>query len=114
LPGPPGRAPGGPQRRPASMWPSASLPSFLSEQHDMYIQAWAGRGRSRLGACAGPRWRVSVLFSMLAGRVLPMRGNHANRRSRLARRLIERSIPVDAGELAESEQAAREPAQGEV
>src|SRR5215470_8469570 len=78
-------------------------PSFWSEQFDMYIQGvgWpiappSARVRRPLGAGA------TLLFELDGSHIAYAVGINAQRDIAMARRLIERRIPVDAGELADA------------
>lgn len=78
-------------------------PSFWSEQYDMYIQGvgWpvaqpSARVRRPLGAGA------TLLFELDGPRLAYALGINAQRELAVARRLIERRLPVEAGELADA------------
>jgi len=78
------------------------VPSFWSEQYDLYIQGtgWphaqpAHRVRRQINATA------AMLFELDGGRLAFAMGINAQRDIASARRLIERRIPVDANELAD-------------
>jgi 3-phenylpropionate/trans-cinnamate dioxygenase ferredoxin reductase subunit len=78
-------------------------PSFWSEQYDMYIQGagWplaqpGARVRRPIGADA------TLLFELDGGRLAYALGVNAQRDIAVARRLIERKVPVDASELADA------------
>jgi NADPH-dependent 2,4-dienoyl-CoA reductase/sulfur reductase-like enzyme len=78
-------------------------PSFWSEQHDMYIQGvgWpvanpSARVRRPLDAPA------MLMFELDGARLAHALGINAQRDMAMARRLIERSVPVDARELADA------------
>jgi len=77
-------------------------PSFWSEQHDMYIQGvgWpvaqpSARARRPLGANA------TLVFELDGPHLAYAVGINAQRDIAVARRLIERRVPVDAAELAD-------------
>jgi 3-phenylpropionate/trans-cinnamate dioxygenase ferredoxin reductase component len=77
-------------------------PSFWSEQYDMYIQGvgWpvatpSARVRREIGAGA------TLLFELDGPHVAYAVGINAQRDVAMARRLIERRVPVDAGQLAD-------------
>jgi 3-phenylpropionate/trans-cinnamate dioxygenase ferredoxin reductase subunit len=77
-------------------------PSFWSEQFDMYIQGvgWqlaqpSARVRRQIGPAA------TLLFELDGARIGHAIGINAQRDVAMVRRLIERRIPVDAGELAD-------------
>jgi 3-phenylpropionate/trans-cinnamate dioxygenase ferredoxin reductase component len=79
-----------------------AAPSFWSEQYDLYIQGvgWqpaqpSARARRPLGGGA----RLS--FELDGARLAYATGINAQREIAVARRLIERRVPVDAGELAD-------------
>jgi len=76
-------------------------PSFWSEQFDMYIQGvgWpvakpSARVRRRIGDNA------TLMFELDGPHIAYAVGINAQREIAVARRLIERRVPVDAGELA--------------
>jgi NADPH-dependent 2,4-dienoyl-CoA reductase/sulfur reductase-like enzyme len=78
------------------------LPSFWSEQYDMYIQGmgWpiaqpSKRVRRPIGANA------TLLFELDGARIAYVTGINAQREMGPARRLIDQRIPVDAAELAD-------------
>jgi NADPH-dependent 2,4-dienoyl-CoA reductase/sulfur reductase-like enzyme len=78
------------------------LPSYWSEQYDMYIQGmgWpianpSQRVRRKLGDNA------TLLFELDGPRVAYVLGINAQREMGPARRLIEQRVPVDASELAD-------------
>ena len=78
-------------------------PSFWSEQHDMYIQGvgWpvahpSARVRRPLAAGA------VLMFELDGPRLAHALGINAQRDMAMARRLIERGVPVDASELADA------------
>jgi 3-phenylpropionate/trans-cinnamate dioxygenase ferredoxin reductase subunit len=80
-----------------------AVPSFWSEQHDMYIQG-VGWPVSQPSACV---WRplgagAALLFELDGPQLAYACGINAQREIAVARRLIERGIPVDAGELADA------------
>jgi hypothetical protein len=77
-------------------------PSFWSEQYDLYIQGvgWqpaqpGTRARRPLGGDA------SLSFELDGPRLAYATGINAQREIAIARRLIERRVPVDAGDLAD-------------
>ena len=78
-------------------------PSFWSEQYDLYIQGmgWpiAAAERARAPARSAPRRRS--LFELDGAHLAYAVGINAQRDIAMARRLIERRIAVDAGELAD-------------
>jgi 3-phenylpropionate/trans-cinnamate dioxygenase ferredoxin reductase subunit len=76
------------------------VPSFWSEQYDLYIQGigWPGSGRQRVRRpLEGGR---SLLFEMDDGCLAYATGINAQRDLAVARRLIERDIPIDPATLA--------------
>jgi NADPH-dependent 2,4-dienoyl-CoA reductase/sulfur reductase-like enzyme len=83
--------------------PYNTAPSFWSEQFDMYIQGvgWppaqaSARVRREIGAGA------TLLFELDGQQIAYAVGINAQRDIAVARRLIERRVPVDAGELADA------------
>jgi 3-phenylpropionate/trans-cinnamate dioxygenase ferredoxin reductase component len=81
----------------------AMLPSYWSEQYDMYIQGmgWpianpSQRVRRKLGDNA------TLLFELDGSAIAYVLGINAQREMGPARRLIEQRVPVDAAELADS------------
>jgi NADPH-dependent 2,4-dienoyl-CoA reductase/sulfur reductase-like enzyme len=80
----------------------AAVPSFWSEQHDMYIQGVGWPAAEPGERVRRPLAGDGVLMFELDGpRVVYAWGINAQREIALARRLIERSIPVDAAELSD-------------
>ena len=78
-------------------------PSFWSEQYDLYIQGvgWPvaqPRARVRRPLAAG----ATLLFELDGPHLAYALGINAQRDIAVARRLIERKVPVDAGELADA------------
>ena len=76
-------------------------PSFWSEQYDMYIQGmgWlAAQPSQRVRRPIGPN--ATLLFELDGARLAYALGINAQREIAMARRLIERRLPVDANELA--------------
>ena len=78
-------------------------PSFWSEQYDLYIQGmgWpiaqpSARVRRPLGSGG------TILFELDGAQLAYAAGINAQRDIALARRLMERRIPLDAGELADA------------
>ena len=80
------------------------IPSFWSEQHDMYIQG-VGWPVAQPSACVRrPVGAGSLLFFEFEGpRLAYVSGINAQREIAVARRLIERGIPVDASEVADAD-----------
>jgi 3-phenylpropionate/trans-cinnamate dioxygenase ferredoxin reductase subunit len=77
-------------------------PSFWSEQYDLYIQGvgWQpARPSARVRRPLGGDARLS--FELDGPRLAYATGINAQREIAIARRLIERRVPVDAGELAD-------------
>ena len=81
-----------------------TVPSFWSEQYDLYIQGvgWGGAGaqtvsRPLLGNSA-------LVFQVGDGRLVYAMGINAQRDIAAARRLIERQVPVDPSALADPRQ----------
>lgn len=82
----------------------ATVPSFWSEQYDLYIQGvgWPVSGSTRVRR---PLPGTSALvFELVEGRVAYAMGINAQRDLAAARRLIERRLPVDAAALADAAQ----------
>jgi len=79
------------------------VPSFWSEQHDMYIQ---GVGWPLARPTAYVRRSLDagavLLFELDGPRLAYVWGVNAQREVAVARRLIERRVPVDASELADA------------
>src|SRR5262245_20954700 len=79
------------------------VPSYWSEQHDMYIQ---GVGWPVAAPSACVRRRVAsglLLFEFEGPRLAYVSGINAQREIAVSRRLIERGIPVDASEVADAD-----------
>ena len=79
-------------------------PSFWSEQYDMYIQGvgWpvaTPSARVRREIAGG----ATLLFELDGPHIVYAVGINAQRDIAMTRRLIERRVPVDAGELADAE-----------
>jgi NADPH-dependent 2,4-dienoyl-CoA reductase/sulfur reductase-like enzyme len=77
-------------------------PSFWSEQYDLYIQGMGWQGAqpgARVRRQIGPK--AVLLFELDGARLTYAMGINAQRDIAMARRLIERRVPVDAGELAD-------------
>jgi 3-phenylpropionate/trans-cinnamate dioxygenase ferredoxin reductase subunit len=77
-------------------------PSFWSEQYDLYIQGmgWPGaQPGTRVRRQIGPK--TVLLFELNGPHLVYVMGVNAQRDISAARRLIERRVPVDAGELAD-------------
>ena len=84
--------------------PYVTVPSFWSEQYDLYIQGvgWEpSRGERVRRPLAGNSW---LTFEIADGRLVYAMGINAQRDLASARRLIERQVPVDAGALADPAQ----------
>lgn len=82
----------------------APVPSFWSEQYDLYIQGvgWPVSGATRVRR---PLPGTSALvFELVERRVAYAMGINAQRDLAVARRLIERRVPVDAAALADMAQ----------
>ena len=82
----------------------ASIPSFWSEQYDLYIQ---GVGWPRAGTVPVSRplpGRAALMFDVIDGRIAAAQGINAQRDLAAVRRLIERRIPIDASALADPSQ----------
>ncbi len=81
-----------------------TVPSFWSEQYDLYIQGvgWPVQGAERVRR---PIAGGGVLvFEVLDGRLAYAMGINAQRDLAAARRLIERRVPVDPAALADPAQ----------
>src|SRR5207253_10784219 len=79
-----------------------TLPSFWSEQYDLYIQGvgWPpGKPGTRIHRPVGDGRRL--LFEIADGFLVGAMGINAQRDMAVARRLIERRIPIDAAALAD-------------
>lgn len=77
------------------------VPSFWSEQYDLYIQ---GVGWSVAGTTTVRRpvpGKTDILFEMNGSHLVYAMGINVQRDLAMARRLIERGIPVDPAELAD-------------
>ena len=77
-----------------------TVPSFWSEQYDLYLQ---GVGWSTDGTVVR-RWsggKFPLLFVVKDNRMIYCMGINAQKDIAMARRLIEREVPVDAGALAD-------------
>ena len=82
-----------------------TLPSFWSEQYDLYIQGigWGGPGGDQVRR---PLPQPGALvFHLTEGRLVGATGINAQRDLAMVRRLIERGVPVDPGALADPSQA---------
>lgn len=81
----------------------ATLPSFWSEQYDLYIQGlgWAIEGEAVSRAMNG---NSALSFRVSDGRLTYALGINAQRDLSMVRRLMERRIPVDAAALADPAQ----------
>ena len=79
----------------------AAVPSFWSEQYDLYIQGvgWPDQAAKRVRrSLAG---KATLLLETKAGKITYALGINAQRDLAAIRRLIERNIPVDADALAD-------------
>src|SRR5262249_39037693 len=80
------------------------VPSFWSEQHDMYIQGVGWPVAQPSARVRRPVGAGGLLFFEFEGpRLAYVSGINAQREIAVARRLIERGIPVDASEVADAE-----------
>jgi 3-phenylpropionate/trans-cinnamate dioxygenase ferredoxin reductase subunit len=81
-----------------------TVPSFWSEQYDLYIQGvgWPGQGGERIRRPL-PR-HGALVFEVRDGRLAYAMGINAQRDLAAARRLIERQVPVDPAALADPTQ----------
>ena len=80
-----------------------TAPSFWSEQYDMYIQGvgWQVlQPTARVRRAIGPR--ATLLFELDGEHLAYAVGINAQRDIAVARRLIERRVPVDAAALADA------------
>jgi 3-phenylpropionate/trans-cinnamate dioxygenase ferredoxin reductase component len=85
--------------------PYTTVPSFWSEQYDLYIQGvgWPVHGSTRVHRPIGGD--KSLIFDVSDGRLLYAMGINAQRDLSIARRLIERRVPVDPEALADPSRA---------
>jgi len=85
--------------------PYTTVPSFWSEQYDLYIQGvgWPVHGSTRVHRPLGGD--KSLIFDVSDGRLLYAMGINAQRDLSIARRLIERRVPVDPEALADPSRA---------
>ena len=82
----------------------ATVPSFWSEQYDLYIQGvgWPTAGSTRVRRpLDGDR---VLIFEVIDGRIAYAVGISAQRDLAAVRRLIERRVPVDPAALADPAQ----------
>jgi 3-phenylpropionate/trans-cinnamate dioxygenase ferredoxin reductase component len=81
--------------------PYRTVPSFWSEQYDLYIQGvgWPMHGSTRVHRPLGGD--NSLIFDVSDGRLVYAMGINAQRDLAVARRLIERQLPVDPEALAD-------------
>ena len=81
-----------------------TVPSFWSEQYDLYIQGvgWAGQGSTRLHRPLGGD--NLLVFEISDGRLAYAMGINAQRDLAIVRRLIERRVPMDPAALADPAQ----------
>jgi 3-phenylpropionate/trans-cinnamate dioxygenase ferredoxin reductase component len=79
----------------------ATVPSFWSEQYDLYIQGvgWPVPGSTRVHRPLGGEH--AIVFEISAGRVTYAMGINAQRDLSAVRRLIERGVAVDSAALAD-------------
>jgi len=82
-----------------------TVPSFWSEQYDLYIQGvgWPARSATQVHRPLGGD--SMLVFDVSDGRLVYAMGINAQRDLAAARRLIERRVPVDPGALADPGQA---------
>jgi 3-phenylpropionate/trans-cinnamate dioxygenase ferredoxin reductase subunit len=80
----------------------ATLPSFWSEQYDLYLQGvgWTPPSAGQLVHRPMPG-NASLVLEIRAGRLVRALGINAQRDMAAVRRLIERPVPVDAADLAD-------------
>lgn len=81
-----------------------TVPSFWSEQYDLYVQAvgWPGAEAERVRRVLPGD--ADLLFDVVGGRVVYALGINAQRDLAAARRLIERAVVVDTAALADPAQ----------
>jgi NADPH-dependent 2,4-dienoyl-CoA reductase/sulfur reductase-like enzyme len=79
----------------------ATLPSFWSEQYDLYIQGvgWPGHGSTRVQRPLGGD--SLLIFEIGDGRIAYAMAINAQRDLAVVRRLIERRVPIDPAALAD-------------
>jgi 3-phenylpropionate/trans-cinnamate dioxygenase ferredoxin reductase subunit len=80
------------------------VPSFWSEQYDLYIQGvgWPARDSTRVHRPLGGD--NLLILDIVDGRVIYAMGINAQRDLSIVRRLIERRVSVDAAALADPSQ----------
>jgi NADPH-dependent 2,4-dienoyl-CoA reductase/sulfur reductase-like enzyme len=81
-----------------------TVPSFWSEQYDLYIQGvgWPATGRERVRRPLPGN--AALIFEMSEGRLVGALGINVQRDLAAVRRLIERAVPVDPSALADPAQ----------
>jgi 3-phenylpropionate/trans-cinnamate dioxygenase ferredoxin reductase component len=79
----------------------AAVPSFWSEQYDLYIQGvgWSDQAAKRVRRSLPGKG--TLLLETKAGKITYALGINAQRDLAAIRRLIERNIPVDVDALAD-------------
>lgn len=79
----------------------APVPSFWSEQYDLYIQGlgWPSGDAERVRR--GPIGNTAMIFEVSGGRLVAALGINAQRDLAAARRLISQRVPVDGAALAD-------------
>jgi len=88
----------------------STVPSFWSEQYDLYIQGvgWPvqGSARTSLSRRSGDAATAAVhlVFEVVDGRIVYAMGINAQRDLAAVRRLIERRVPIDPAALADPAQ----------
>jgi NADPH-dependent 2,4-dienoyl-CoA reductase/sulfur reductase-like enzyme len=84
--------------------PYVTVPSFWSEQYDLYIQGigWSANGSTRIRRVLGGDGSLS--FHVRDNRLVFVMGINAQRDIAIARRLIERSVPVELTALSDPSQ----------
>jgi NADPH-dependent 2,4-dienoyl-CoA reductase/sulfur reductase-like enzyme len=82
----------------------STVPSFWSEQYDLYIQGvgWPVPGGTRVRRPLGGD--SMLIFEISDGRLTSAMGINAQRDIGVARRLIERRVPIDPAALADARQ----------
>ena len=93
----------------------STVPSFWSEQYDLYIQGvgWPVPGSTRvhrpqgqnLSRQSGEAATAELVFDVADGRVVYAMGINAQRDLAAVRRLIERRVPIDPAALADPAQS---------
>jgi 3-phenylpropionate/trans-cinnamate dioxygenase ferredoxin reductase component len=84
--------------------PYVTIPSFWSEQYDLYLQGlgWSPEGGLRVRRSIGAK--STLTFEIVDGRIVYATGINAQRDLASVRRLIERQVPVEPAALADPAQ----------